>query len=186
MTSDLHVRRAARVVRSGGLVAYPTEAVVGIGCLPRHRPAVERLLPIKQRSWRKGLLLIGADLAQLTRYAVLDGSPYLDEILAGWPGPYAWVLPATPAAPPWITGGRDSIAVRLTEHPVARALCSAAAPALVSTRANVSRRPPARHALGVRRALGARVDYVLPGAVGDLAKPTPIRDGRTGGTVRAA
>lgn len=186
MTTKLHVERAAREILAGGVVAYPTEAVFGLGCLPEDRSAVERILAIKRRSWRKGLLLIGADIEHLTRFAVLEGSPCLAEILAGWPGPHTWILPATKAAPSWITGGGDGIGVRLTAHPVARALCERVGGALVSTSANVSRRPPIRHALGVRRALGAELDYVLPGAVGELARPTPIRDGRSGAVLRSA
>jgi L-threonylcarbamoyladenylate synthase len=185
MTSEAHVKRAARIVLGGGVVAYPTEAVYGLGCLPDDRDAVERILSIKGRAWRKGLLLIGADLRQLTRFAVLDGSPCLDEILGSWPGPHTWVLPATAAAPAWITGGRDSIAVRLTAHPLASALCARAGSALVSTSANFSRRPPTKRVLDVRRALGAEVDYILPGAVGDLLQPTPIRDGRDGSILRS-
>lgn len=184
MTSRLHIARAARTVRAGGVVAYPTEAVFGLGCLPEERAAVDRILDLKGRSWRKGLLLIGASLEQLQRFAVLEASPCLLEILQSWPGPSTWVLPATAAAPPWITGGRDSIAVRFTAHPVAQALCRCVGSALVSTSANVTRRRPATRTLGVRRALGRRVDYVLPGEVGDLPGPTPIRDGRSGKILR--
>ena len=73
--SRLAIARAARIVRGGGVIAYPTEAVFGLGCLPRDRRAVLRLLAIKRRSWRKGLILIGADLAQLERYVVLPPEP---------------------------------------------------------------------------------------------------------------
>ena len=186
MTSPLHVARAARVVLAGGVIAYPTEAVFGLGCLPERRDAVERLLEIKRRSWRKGLLLIGADLAQLERFVVLPPEPRRSEIFASWPGPVTWVLEARPRAPRWISGGRDTIAVRLTDHPIARLLCAAASRALVSTSANLSRRPPLRDLRRVRRALGRQVDYVLAGELGGLANPTVIKDGRSGEILRAA
>jgi L-threonylcarbamoyladenylate synthase len=96
------------------------------------------------------------------------------------------VLPARPRAPSWISGGRDSVAVRLTGHPLARALCAAAGHALVSTSANVSRRPPLRDLRVLRRELGLEVDYVLAGALGGLSKPTVIKDGRSGETLRGA
>ena len=185
MTSRLAIRHAARIVRDGGVIAYPTEAVFGLGCLPRRRRAVERVLAIKRRSWRKGLILIGADLAQLERYVALPPEPRRSEVLATWPGPHTWVLDARPDAPRWITGGRDSVAVRVTAHPLARALCSAVGDALVSTSANVSRRPPHRRLLVLRRDLGRRVDYVLAGALGGLAAPTAIKDGRSGRTLRS-
>lgn len=182
--SALRVARAARIVRAGGVIAYPTEAVFGLGCLPRDRRAVMRVLKIKRRSWRKGLILIGADLSSLERYVVLPPEPRRAEVLAMWPGPHTWVLDARADAPRWITGGRASVAVRMTSHPVAAELCRAVGEALVSTSANVSRRPPHRRLLALRRDLGSSVDYVLAGPLGDAAAPTPIRDGRTGRLLR--
>lgn len=180
----LAIARAARIVRGGGVIAYPTEAVFGLGCLPRDRRAVMRVLAIKRRSWRKGLILIGADLAHLERYVVLPPEPRRAEVLATWPGPHTWVLDARSDAPRWITGGSASVAVRVTAHPVAAELCRAVGEALVSTSANVSRRPPHRRLLKLRRDLGAQVDYVLAGPLGGLASPTAIRDGRSGRVLR--
>jgi L-threonylcarbamoyladenylate synthase len=180
----LAIARAARIVRSGGVIAYPTEAVFGLGCLPRDRNAVMRVLAIKRRSWRKGLIVIGADLAQLERYVVLPPEPRRAEVLASWPGPHTWVLDARPDAPRWITGGSASVAVRVTAHPMAAELCRAVRDAVVSTSANVSRRPPHRRLLLLRRDLGTEVDYVLAGPVGGLSSPTGIRDGRSGRVLR--
>lgn len=184
MTRELAIGRAAQVLRAGGIVAYPTEAVYGLGCLPGDRAAVLRLLAIKRRSWRKGLIVIGATLAALERYVELPPEPRRSEILASWPGPVTWVLQARHDAPRWISGGRDTIAVRLTAHPIAQRLCDRVGAAIVSTSANVSRRPPHRRLLRLRQDLGRRVDYVLAGALGGLAQPTVIRDGRTGRVLR--
>jgi L-threonylcarbamoyladenylate synthase len=180
----LAIARAARIVRGGGVIAYPTEAVFGLGCLPHDRRAVLRLLAIKRRSWRKGLILIGADLAQLERYIVLPPEPQRGQVLGTWPGPHTWVLDARRDAPRWVTGGRASVAVRMTAHPLAAELCRAVGEALVSTSANVSRRAPHRRLLRLRSDLGRRVDYVLAGPLGGLAAPTAIRDGRSGRTLR--
>jgi L-threonylcarbamoyladenylate synthase len=180
----LALRHAARIVRGGGVIAYPTEAVFGLGCLPRARGAVARVLAIKRRSWRKGLILIAANLAQLERYVELPPEPRRSEVLGSWPGPNTWILDARPDAPAWITGGRSSVAVRVTAHALARDLCLAVGEALVSTSANVSRRPPHRQLLKLRRDLGRQVDYVLAGALGGLAQPTVIRDGRSGRVLR--
>jgi L-threonylcarbamoyladenylate synthase len=186
LTSHVHVSLAARIVLAGGVIAYPTEAVFGLGCLPENRAAVERVLAIKRRSWRKGLLLIGSELAQLERFVVLPTEPRLSEVLASWPGPVTWVLRARARVPTWISGGRDSVAVRLTDHPLARELCAAADHALVSTSANVSRRPPLRDVRVLRRELGRQVDYVLAGALGGLERPTVIKDARSGKILRSA
>lgn len=180
----IRVVRAARIVRDGGVIAYPTEAVYGLGCLPRDERAVRRVLAIKRRSWRKGLVLIGADIEQLAPYVVLPPEPQLSAVLASWPGPHTWVLDARAGVPRWITGARRSVAVRVTAHPLAAALCRAVGDALVSTSANVSRRPPHKSVLRLRRELGRRVDYVLAGPLGGLARPTVIRDARSGRLVR--
>ena len=182
--SRSRVARAARIARAGGVIAYPTEAVFGLGCLPRDRRAVMRLLAIKRRSWRKGLILVAADFRELEPYVLLPPEPRRSEILATWPGPNTWVLDARADAPRWITGGRASVAVRVTAHPLAAELCRAVGEALVSTSANVSRRPPHRRLLTLRRDLGRSVDYVLAGALGGLEAPTAIRDGRSGRVLR--
>ncbi|WP_428100333.1 L-threonylcarbamoyladenylate synthase [Candidatus Rariloculus sp.] len=185
MASKLHIDRAARTVLAGGIVAYPTEAVYGLGCLPFEHDAVRRLIALKQRSRRKGFVLIAAELGQLDDIVILPERPLRDEILASWPGPVTWSLPARSRMPDWLTGGRETVAVRVTRHPLASLLCRRAGHALVSTSANLSGRAPLRSVLQVRREFGALVDYVLPGALGDLTRPTVIRDGRTGATLRA-
>jgi L-threonylcarbamoyladenylate synthase len=180
----LHVDRAARTVLDGGVIAYPTEGVYGLGCLPGNRDAVERILVIKRRSWRKGLLLIAADVEQLEPLIVLPEGPLSDTILASWPGPTTWVLEAKPGVPRWLTGGKDTLGVRVTTHPIARRLCQRVNGPLVSTSANRSGRPPLRRVLLVRRNFGALVDYVVPGALGGDRGPTAIKDGRTGRLLR--
>jgi L-threonylcarbamoyladenylate synthase len=185
VTRALAISRAARTLCAGGVIAYPTEAVFGLGCLPRCRSAVMRLLAVKRRSWRKGLILIAADVAQLEPYVVLPPEPQRRAVLASWPGPHTWILEARRATPRWVTGGRRAVAVRVTAHPCARELCRRVGDALVSTSANVSRRPPHRRVLTLRRDLGRAVDYVLAGELGGAERPTPIRDGRTGRVLRS-
>jgi L-threonylcarbamoyladenylate synthase len=184
VTRPLAISLAARTLRAGGVIAYPTEAVFGLGCLPRNRAAVMRLLAVKRRSWRKGLILIAADVAQLAAYVVLPPEPQRSAVLESWPGPHTWILEARRGTPRWITGGRPAVAVRVTEHACARELCRRVRGALVSTSANLSRRPPHRRLLALRRDLGRRVDYVLAGELGGAQRPTTIRDGRTGEVLR--
>ena len=184
--SRIHLEKAARILRRGGLIAYPTEAVYGLGCLPGERRTVERLLDVKRRSWRKGLSLIAANLGQLEPLVVFPTGPLAEELRLSWPGPVTWVLNARPGIPFWLTGGRDTLAVRVTGHALSRRLCEAAASPLISTSANRSGRPPLRRALKVRREFGGRVDYVLAGELGGLGNPTMIRDGLTGAVLRTA
>lgn len=172
---------AAAVLKRGGVVAHATEAVFGLACDPRRRAAVTRLLAIKRRAAAKGLILIAADAAQLR--------PYVDELpataRATWPGPHTWLVTPRAGTPGWLTGRHPRLAVRVTAHAQAAALCRAAGMALVSTSANVAGAPPARSYREALRRLGRDVDYVLPGRVGGLRRPTPITDAVTGAVIRA-
>jgi L-threonylcarbamoyladenylate synthase len=184
--SRWHLSRAVRVIRAGGVLAYPTEAVYGLGCDPLDAGAVERILTLKGRSAAKGLILIASELDQLLPYLAALPAGMLARMQADWPGPVTWVVPARPDAPFWLTGGRDTIAVRVTGHPGAAALCRAAGMPLVSTSANPSGAPPARKAWAVRHWFGDGVDFILPGPLGGRAGPSEIRDARSGRILRPA
>jgi L-threonylcarbamoyladenylate synthase len=178
------LERAVRILADGGLIAYPTEAVYGLGCLPGERKTVEHLLHIKKRSWRKGLILIASDFDQLSPLVKLPENELREEVLASWPGPVTWVLEARRGIPAWLGGGRPSLAVRVTDHPLASALCERLQSPLISTSANRGGRPPLKRPLAVRREFGSDIDDVLVGPLGEQAKPTAIRDGRSGQTLR--
>lgn len=181
-----HLRRAVRILRAGGIVAYPTEAVYGLGCDPFNEQAVLRLLSIKGRAIDKGLILIAASHEQLKPLLLPQSAETMAPVLASWPGPSTWILPADARVPVWLTGASDAIAVRVTAHPLAASLCKHFGAPLVSTSANASGRPPARTALRVRRAIGPCVDYLLSGPTGGAALPSEIRDARDGRLLRAA
>jgi L-threonylcarbamoyladenylate synthase len=169
------LRAALRALAAGGVIAYPTEGVWGLGCDPQNEDAILRLLRLKRRDWRKGLILIACDFAQLEPYVERPSKTALKRAFETWPGPHTWVFPCAATVSPLLTGEYDSLAVRVTAHPVAAQLCAAFGGALVSTSANVSNRPPARSASEVRLAFGKRIDALVPGALGGLEKPTSIR-----------
>ena len=183
---NLRVQQAADVLLRGGIVAYPTEAVYGLGCMPMDVATVRRLLRIKNRPMDKGLILIAAELEQLEDMVCLPSPPLDEPIRASWPGPVTWLLPAQHWVPSWLTGGRDTLAVRVTAHPMARQLCLRCGSALVSTSANRAGRPPLRTALAVRRQLGMDIDHVLAGPLGGYDRPSEIRDALTGQVIRAS
>ncbi len=178
------ISRAATLIREGGVVAYPTEAVFGLGCDPRNPEAVARLLAIKGRPARQGLILIAASFAPLRPFVKPLPGRQMKRVLRDWPGPHTWIFPAAPGVPGWLTGGHATLAVRVTDHPIAAALCRAAKTAIVSTSANRSGRPPLRDATSVRRRLGRHLDAIITGATGGLKRPTPIRDAQSGATLR--
>ncbi|MFQ5487394.1 MAG: L-threonylcarbamoyladenylate synthase [Gammaproteobacteria bacterium] len=186
MNGGWRLRHAAALIRSGGIVAYPTEAVYGLGCDPLDPAAVLRLLALKQRPQTKGLILIGADFRQLRPYMDRDAvdEKSLRRLRRSWPGPVTWLLPAAHQVPQWLRGAHDTIALRVTAHPLAAALGGLWGGAVVSTSANPAGRPPARTALDVRRYFGANVDCILSGETGGAPAPTEIRDARSGRIVR--
>lgn len=185
MSSILHLNEASRALAVGGVIAYPTEAVWGLGCEPLNEHACLKLMLLKQRDISKGVILIASDFEQLEPYLADVPKKKLDAALATWPGPATWIVPASARVPRWLTGGRDTLAVRVTSHPVASALCRAYGGALVSTSANMSGRPPARSALQVRARLGHGLAYILAGELGGRSAPTPIRDLMTGKLLRS-
>ncbi len=184
MPSGFALKKAARVLRDGGIVAYPTEAVYGFGCDPLDPDPVFRILDIKRRGAGQGLILIAADAAQLEPFFGRLTEAERARVEESWPDPVTWLVPASSATPFWITGGRERVAVRVTSHPVARELCRAANMPLVSTSANRGRQQPARTALDVRLRFGAEVDYILGGDTGGHARPSQIRNISTGEVVR--
>lgn len=179
-----HILHATEVVKRGGVIAYPTEAVYGLGCDPRNGDAVQRLLQLKQRSPAKGLILIASQFEQIAPFIRPLDKQIKSRIDKTWPGPVTWLLPAHPEAPRWITGNHQKVAVRITAHPQASALCAALEGPLVSTSANRSRQQAARSVMQVRRIFTDRLDYILPGTVGDNCNPTEIRDAATGRVIR--
>src|SRR5512134_2349746 len=147
--SDFHLRHAVRSVRAGGVIAYPTEAVFGLGCDPANQAALKRLLAIKRRPIHKGVILIAACLEQFLSYLLPLDAEALAKVSSTWPGPVTWLIPARPNVPKWLRGQHSTLAVRVTAHPLAAALCRLWGRPLVSTSANLSGRPPARTALAV-------------------------------------
>jgi L-threonylcarbamoyladenylate synthase len=180
------VAAAAELIRAGGVLAYPTEAVFGLGCDPQDLAAFERVFALKQRPSDQGVLLIAADFAQVERYIALDQVPLerMRAVEATWPGPVTWIFPRAAAVPAWVVGGHDGIALRVTAHAPAAALCRAFGGAIVSTSANPHGHPPARSPQEVAAYFGDALDGLLAAPLGGNASPSEIRDVLTGAIIR--
>ena len=182
--SSNQIKEAVHVLQQGGVIAYPTEAVYGLGCDPANHQAVQKLLELKQRDTNKGLILIAAEFEQLVLFLAEIDDSLKEKALATWPGPITWLWPAKQGISSLVRGQHDTIAVRVTAHSLAAELCRAFGGAIVSTSANKSGEVPAKTAAEVRVAFGREIDYVIEGAVGVLDKPTQIRDALTGNVAR--
>ena len=179
------VRRGARILRGGGVIAYPNESVYGLGCLPGNEPAVERVLRLKGRKRSLGLILIAHDWEGFQGWVESLDAAADPRALRESEG-ITWVLPAASDAPEWITGGRDTLAVRRSLHPLAAELSRTLDSPLVSTSCNPHGLPPARTAAEALDYFGGEVDWVMPGECGPLQGPTEIRDAATGAVLRPA
>lgn len=156
---------------------------MGLGCDPWNGAAAAKILRLKRRPAGKGLIIIASAMEQLIDLVDFSRVPALEEITGSWPGPVTWLAPAQPFTPRWLTGRHDTLAVRVSAHPVVRQLCDAAG-ALVSTSANPSGCHPARTRRRVRAYFGQDVDCYVPGNVGGDPRPSMIRDAVTGRVLR--
>jgi L-threonylcarbamoyladenylate synthase len=170
-------------LRRGGVIAYPTESCYGLGCDPRNVRALRRLIALKGRSAAKGMLLIADRFRRLAPFVGALGRADLARMQRSWPGPVTWVVPASARCPSLLTGGRPTLAVRVTAHRGAAGLCRRLGMALVSTSANKSGRKPAKTAAECRRIFGARV-RVIGGRIGTRKRPSTLIDLATGTILR--
>ena len=177
-------RRIAAHLKQGGLIAYPTESCYGLGCDPENRRAVLRILKLKQRPQRKGLILIASSYQQVVRYLQSLMPEQQQRLKDAGAQAITYLMPAKNFCPRWLRGAHDTLAVRFTAHPVARQLCRSVNSALVSTSANRSGRRPARNYAECQRLFGNKV-WVLPGRIGNRKKPSTIRMWADGKIVRS-
>lgn len=183
MATKIAIQHAARILHAGGVIAYPTEGVFGLGCLPDDFAAVERLLAIKGRTRQAGLILIAADIELLAKW-IAPNPAERKRLAQHTKVPTTWIVTAASATPEWLTGGRDTLAVRISTHPLVAELSRAADSALVSTSANRSGHRPAKSTLQARHWLGKQLDYVVSGATGGASGPSEIVVALSGQVIR--
>lgn len=182
LNRSLNLNALRTHLKRGGVIAYPTESCYGLGCDPRKRAAVKKILRLKRRSWTKGLILATADLQQIARFILPISVAERATLNQYWPGPYTFLLPASNRAPKLLIGKHKSLAVRVSAHPEVALLTRALGP-LVSTSANVSGAKPIKTYAEAQRAFGQQV-WVLPGRIGKRKTPSVIIDLQSGKKLR--
>ncbi len=178
----MFIERAAETLLRGGIIAYPTEGVFGLGCLADDGDSIRRLLRLKRRNPAKGLILIASDNTQLEGWIALPHGRLLPDADAA--KAVTWIVPPGNKVTPLQRGDNPGIAVRLTTNPIARSICDAVNSPLVSTSANLSGRPVARNRFVLRRQFLSLVDYLVPGDCGPASGPSEIRHLLTGQVLR--
>lgn len=181
------MENVVEIFNQGGIIAYPTEAVFGLGCDPDNEGAVVKLLQLKQRPVSKGLILLAANYSQLLPY--IDDSQIpkdkLESVLSRWPDGITQLLPINKNLPHYLHGQFDTIAVRVTSQPDVVALCNTTNKPIVSTSANFSGQSPANTWQIVEQQFGQKVDYIIKGSTLGFSQPSVILDGLTGEIFRA-
>lgn len=182
--SLLDTAAAVEKLRAGHVIAYPTEAVFGLGCDPFNESAVRKLLTLKGRHESAGLVLIASDFSQLKPWISPVDPQLIDKAGQTWPGPVTWLFPRAKNVPDYVAGHHDTIAVRITSHKTSRELCQAVGSALISTSANHTAAKPARSVAEIEQYFGGQLGGVLAGALGGAKKPSEIRDLKSGDIIR--
>jgi len=182
----LTVQQAADRLKAGEVIAYPTEAVYGLGCDPANASAVRSILSLKNRSEEAGLILIADTFERFLPYVKHVAQEQLDVALATWPGPVTWLFPRAQGVPDYLAGKHATIALRVSAHCVCRQLCAAFAGAIVSTSANPAGAPPATRPEEVAGYFAGAIAGVVAGSLGGRGRPSEIRDLATGKIIRAA
>jgi L-threonylcarbamoyladenylate synthase len=182
----LTIRQGAQCLLEGGVIAYPTEAVYGLGCDPENQDAVLQILELKSRPASAGLILIADRLERFAPYFEPVSASAREQAMSTWPGPVTWLFPRATGVPDYLAGVHETIALRITAHPGCRALCEAFGGPVVSTSANPSMEEPARSAAQVEAYFGNQLCGILEGSLGKSDQPSEIRDLATGRVIRAS
>ncbi len=180
---QVNPEQAAQILRAGGIVAYPTEGVFGLGCDPFNRKAISRLLHLKRRPVEKGLILIGAGIKDLLPVIAPPVTPAMLAAFNQWPAARTVLFPAADGLPEWIRGTHDTVALRVPAHPLACELCRCFGGPLVSTSANPPGQLAAVEGEAVRDYFGDKIDAMVPGQVLTPGQASRIVD-LTGNTIR--
>ncbi len=177
-----HADIAAKILRSGGVIAYPTEGVFGLGCLPSEELAIKRILNIKNRDASKGLILIASDAKQLDPWIKLPTKVSLPKPVDKYP--VTWIVPYSAKISKLVTGKNKGVAIRLTINPIVQSICSAVESAVISTSANLSGQPTVKNQTELKEKFADLVDYIVPGNCGPALGPSEIRNLITGQVLR--
>lgn len=183
------INQAVEALQQGGIIAYPTEAVFGLGCDPKNISAVKKILAIKQRDKAKGLILIAANFDQIKPYIQTLEKDIEEKLLDSWnrsESPITWLVPVKNEISDYLTGQFDTLAVRVTKHPLVKELCEEFGGAIVSTSANKSKQEAARSSVQVKQVFKNEIDFILEGETDLNAQPSEIRDALTSKVIRSA
>lgn len=182
----MNARSLRHFLKSGGVIAYPTESVFGLGCDPTNYQAVKRVLRIKGRPQHKGLILVADCFSRLQAFVAPLNTSQMQTMQQSWGNPqkpHTWIVPAAKRCPKWLTGRHQSIAIRVSSHPYTAKICKDTGMALVSTSANQIGLQAAKTDKQCQQKFGRQI-HILHGKTAGAKKPSTIQDLMTGKILR--
>ena len=178
----MQLKQAAQAIKQGKVIAYPTEAVYGLGADPTQDKAVTKIYQLKKREPAKGLIIVAANWDMVKHFTA--PIPNYDSIFASWPGAVTWVFPASKSAPSLVQNPNNTIAIRVSAHPIVQALCTELNAPIVSTSANIQAQAPAKTAAEVTKIFGSDIAVVIDAPLGGNSSVSTIRNALDGTVLR--
>lgn len=176
---------ATHILRQGGVIAHPTEAVWGLACDPFSEASVDYLLALKGRPVEKGLILVSSNIEHFTSLLKPLSAEMKARFVEPQIRPTTWIVPdPMKITPAWIRGSHSGVAVRVSTHPVIEELSRFFGGPIISTSANTAGNSPAMNVRDVRQYFRGNLDYILPGTLGGASRPSQIIDLATGNILR--
>lgn len=173
-SSSPHIQQAVTSLEAGGVIAYPTEGVWGLGCIWTNELAIKEILRLKQRPLEKGMIVLCSQLSDIDEFLLPLTVQDIAQIEQYYPHPVTWVLPCKLIVSDSVRGQHQSIAVRFSRHPQVQALCAEVGP-IISTSANPTGEAAAMTEEKVRQYFQNQLSYILPGELGGYLTPSEIR-----------
>lgn len=178
----LHPTQVPTLLKTGGIIAYPTESMYGLGCDPYNEQAVHTILRLKKRSIDMGLILVVGSFEQAIEWIAHPEDLNLSIVQKHWPGPVSFLFEKSLQCPYWISGKHSTIALRFSKHPVIQALTSCYGKAIVSTSANIHKTPEARDCATVNSYFPDII--IVEGSIGITKTASSIYNAKTGEKLR--
>lgn len=172
MASDFSIRHAASIIKSGGIIAYPTDTIYGLGCDPYNADAVERLSSIKSRSPGKKFILLAANIEQIESLTYLTENQ--KKQITQNTEPTSWVVAAKQSIPQWLLSEDGTVTVRISKNKDVQKLCLILSHAITSTSANLSGQHPARNSLELHQRFHSNIDKIIATNEKLTARPSKI------------
>ena len=178
----MEIKKIHQILVNGGVIAYPTESVFGLGCDPSNEEAIAKILKIKKRALEMGLVLLTPSIEIVSDWVNMNNKQ-LKVLSSPSPRPTTYIIPASNSAPKWLTV-KNTLAIRLSNDLFIKNICGMLGLPIVSTSANLHGEQPCKSADEVEKIMGSQLDYIVFKKTGPFNNPSTIVDLSSGKTIR--